>query len=366
MALLAVHAAASGEGWKAGPTAEQALAHARALPEGEPNFAALDARCWTLWGSAETLTVLALSSELIDIAHRCRLHSFVASGHFWRAQARLSLGDGDGFGSDLAALDEAASLTGSGIDRSRHTMLNVLRALMDGRFDEVETLAEVQLAGARFDPDFLYAHFAQIFWLAFERGTLADFAPMLAGIDEALAALPAFLGVRALVLAAGGDLEGAAAVLASPTARGLESATGEVSWPAMIGLISEAVMLTEDMTVAAMLERQAAPFAERLLVVGGAICTGAGARYVGMLASLRGDLAAVERSFTTALRLEAAAGSEPLQARSRYWYAKALLRCGGENEHARATALLGQAYAAAHRVGLVGLEKDIVTALDAI
>ena len=40
-------------------------------------------------------------------------------------------------------------------------------------------------AGSGFDPDFVYAHFAQVFWLAFERGTLGmpREAALLAGAE---------------------------------------------------------------------------------------------------------------------------------------------------------------------------------------
>jgi hypothetical protein len=105
-----------------------------------------------------------------------------------------------------------------------------------------------------------------------------------------------------------------------------------------------------------MLDELLEPYAGLMSVVGtGTVCMAAFDRVRAMMAAVLGDFDRAEPAFVAALERDIAIASPPLEARTRYWYARMLFARGRDDDDLKARAVLDGSAEIAGRLGMTGL-----------
>jgi hypothetical protein len=254
----------------------------------------------------------------------------------------------------LAQLMELAETTGNaGLLAMAHTGGAVL-ALLDGRFADVSTNADRILEAAPDAQNFRFAYLALLRRVAIEGGRLAELLPVLEALntDPELHVMHAELGRVRLDT---GDHAGAAETLDHLISH-WNVWSRDWTWPLTLVETAEVVAGLKATRYAELLVAELEPYTGELVFVGaGVFCSGAFDRYRGMLLSLLGHQDEAVAALAAGLALEESVESPPLTARSRYWFARALLERDEPGDRDRATVELGRSIGTAEQLGMAGL-----------
>lgn len=304
----------------------EALALARRADDHVSLARALFARCVTLQGSHRADERLALADELVTLSEAIGDVFWLANARRMRAPTRLTLGRLAGFAADADALDDYGGKLRSPLLLALAAEWRGLRALLEGRFDEVEALSQEVLRFAGQDTNFRNAYAAQRWCLHYERGELADMLPVVAAAVEHNPGLPGFRALLALTHVELGQLRHARRELDVLATHDFGEIPRDLIWTATLAALAEVAVAVGDDCHVAVLERLLRPFAGQLVVVASGIyCSGAIDRFLGMLAARLGRHDHTDARFAAALALESRVGAIPHLARTRYWWARALL-----------------------------------------
>jgi len=355
LAFLAAHRAFSGEGGTSESLAREVLAMARRVGDGATLGRALMALSWSLWGSERAGEQLALAQELVDLGVASQNPLQELEGRLLRAPCRLALGDVGGFDADADDLARGARRLRWAYGAAHGALWKALRALMDGRFGEVDTLATAMLTHSGRDEDFLSAYGAQVIWAAFEQGRLEEVRPLVIETVQANLFVPVYRAFLAFLHAELGELTEARAIFEALEPAQFKALPRDLTWTAALALLSEVAVRLDSAGAAETLYDLLSPRAGQLLVVQGALCPGAADRYLGMLATTVGRTDDAARHFAAGRALEERAGSAPLLARTDYWNATMLLRRGAPGDTGRARRLVNGARSTANRFGMTNL-----------
>jgi tetratricopeptide (TPR) repeat protein len=279
------------------------------------------------------------------------------------AIGRLQVGDLAGFD---ATLERVARLGDENQDRfllATAAMWRGLRALLDGRFGEVEHHAADMLHWAGDDAGFTVSQASLLASLWWDQGHLDELKSLLIaatmqgnGVDDSVRS------ALALVYVELDEPHEARVQIAEIVGAGITGGTGGLGWSFTLAMLAEVCARLGDTEAVPELTTALAPYTGQLIVVAtGSGCLGAADRYLGMVAAAGGQLAEAERLFEAALALEQSVGSAPLAGRTRVAHAHALLRYGDAGDVRRATELLKTAAETANRLGMVGLVHEIDT-----
>lgn len=340
----------------------EAVEVARRLGDGAALARTLMSRRVAISGSPDLEQRLAVSDELIELAQRSGAHEMELWGRVWRAADHLERADVD---AAYREFDEYAELAG----RLRQPaflwqppLFAAMRALYEGRLDEIEGLMGEGLAiGARaHDPN--AANYIGIlgFMLRREQGRLAEVEQAVEGFVARYPAVPAWRCGLLLLDVEIGREERASKELDKLAADGFAGLPRDINWlPAMAWLALAAGRL-EAADHAATLYALLEPSAERCVVTGHPIfCLGSASHHLGVLARTMGrpDLACahLEVASATNERMRAPA----LLAHTRHQHGIALRERGAPGDDARGAALLALAEAEAERMGLAALASSL-------
>jgi DNA-binding SARP family transcriptional activator len=366
MGALAFHRAVTDrEGAAAEPLARESVELARG---GDDPRVLADVLAWraqtrVLQGSPD---VAAQQADLVELA--------TLPGGMWHqrhgrygwldrmaAVGRLQVGDLAGFD---ATLERVARLGEDKQDRfllATAAMWRGLRALLDGRFDEVEHHAAEMLRWARDDAGFISNHAGLLASLWWDEGKLEELKPLLiAATQQGSGLVDSVRSALALVYIDLDEPDEARAHVAEIVAAGITGGARGLGWSVTLAMLAEVCARLGDTKAIAELATALAPYTGQLIVIGtGSGCLGAADRYLGMLAAAGGQPIQAEARFNAALALEESVGSEPLASRTCVAHARALVRSGDANEVRRTTQLLDRAAHVAARLGMAGLMHEI-------
>ncbi|HKN14590.1 MAG TPA: adenylate/guanylate cyclase domain-containing protein [Candidatus Binatus sp.] len=132
----------TGERQKLMSYAPQAVAMARRI--GDPKLVSysLLGMFYALSGPEHADERLAITTEMQDLAKAADVENLTYSQHFWRGYCLLELGDTAGADEDFEAYGRWAAETNQPFHQSICEMLRAMRALMSGRFEDSERLAQ--------------------------------------------------------------------------------------------------------------------------------------------------------------------------------------------------------------------------------
>ncbi len=307
-------------------------------------------------GTPTAVERLRLAEELEEIGRLGDMNSRISAIQ-QRAGASLEL-------ADLATFDECIDTMLADPMLSRSQLGNwwqTARALLDGRFDEVEELAAGAFSkpeGA--SPNALNSYAGHLLALRREQGRLTELIPVIESAIEENPTLPAYRVALALALLESGDADQAGAILVEVAPDTFAVIPRDQTWPVGSSMLAEVIAAIGTAEHAAALYNELLAFRGTILALIGVLAVGAADRYLGILAMTAGmDHEVAETHFRDAVELEERIGSRPWLARTRYWYGRFLLDAGDVDA---ATPLLEDARHDASDLGMAGL----VTAIDGL
>jgi DNA-binding winged helix-turn-helix (wHTH) protein/tetratricopeptide (TPR) repeat protein len=269
---------------------------------------------------------------------------------------RLACGDRAGFDEQLAALDRETQALRQPQLRWWALVHASAVPVIEGRYDDALALAgEARALGERMGGWSVAGTFAgQAFCVALDRGHPERAEPAMRQLASERPGAAIFACAVALIEAETGRLDEARRSLAPFAAAGFTNVRRDFAWWSNLCYLAEVAHRVGDAASAALLERALAPFAELHAVYGVATLfyTGPVARYLGLLAHTRGDLAAATAQFERAAAQAAALGARPTVARIQADHA-AVRFDAGDAPHARA--LAAAAAEAAESLGMARL-----------
>jgi DNA-binding SARP family transcriptional activator/class 3 adenylate cyclase/tetratricopeptide (TPR) repeat protein len=365
LGMLAYYRAVSeSDGADAERLAGEALALARGGgdPEVLADVLGLRSWVWVLQGSPNVAAQEAVLAELATLLQAGKNWRY--GSHAWvkqtRGVIRLQLGDLAGFDAHLEGLYLRYDEVPDRLLLAVAAMWRGLRALLDGRFGEVEDHIADMLRLSGDNANFAASHAVLLFYLRRDQGRLNELKPAFLAV---VGQKPSLVGLRGALGLLHSDLDepqAAGPLLEEIVSEGVAGNPRGLAWPATLAALAEvcarlgATQHVDELTAA--LE----PYSGQLLVVSwGVACIGAADRYLAMLAATAGQLAEAERRFEGALALEQSVSSAPLAARTRVSHARALLDLGDRDDARRAAQQLDAATHTAQRLAMWGLLRDI-------
>ncbi len=351
LANLANHRARrDGIGVAATPIADEAVELARASDD--PAVLANALRIWVQvrQGAPDAVARLARADEMVAAAARTGDRWELVLALQRRAGTRLELGDRSGYETDVADAERRAARLDTATARYETRFRRVLRALLDGRFDDARRHLSHLADLAVVLPTAMDAWATQTLLLEREVGTLADMVPL---IEDAVARNPSLVGYQAglaMALVDADRAEDARTILDRLRAEDWAAAPRDSSWPSVLALLAEVAVRTGHRDATAGLRAELAPYSGLLLLGYESICLGAADRYLAMLDASDGRSA--EALFNSAAALEQRVDAPALLARTRLWHGIARLEAGDPDG---AAVLLQAASESAGDLGMTGV-----------
>jgi class 3 adenylate cyclase len=361
--------------------AQEALAMAERIGDPRITLLALYSRQWTRMGPDELEAQLDAAGDIVARARTLEDREMEFRGHHFRLNALLQLADIAGADREIAACKRIAEQSRQPYYLWQAETFAAMQALMEGRFEEGEQIAQRALAiGQRGHAEMaVVVYGAHMFFVNWGRGTLGELAEGGEGLAAGYprSAWPAALTV---VYTEAGEREKAARAFGRFARDGFKGIRSDANSLTALCCLAFTCHYLGDKDAAATLYDQLAPYADRCTsILAGSACLGSNHSYLGLLSSTmeRWDEAIVH--FERALEVDAAMGARYFEPRTRLEYAQALVAGGGERQDALhqlergldvARALRMPTYVerlVKMRLELQGLaELDVQTSIDAV
>jgi hypothetical protein len=248
-------------------------------------------------------------------------------------------------------------------------LFDAVRALFEGRFDEIDALiAEgIEIGSRAHDPNAANYFGIHGFMLRWAQGRLAEVEDAVVSYVERYPAVPAWRCGLVLLYAELGRDEDALRELDALAADRFAGLPQDINWLPAVTWLAMSCGLLGDAERAATLYELMEPHAARNVTSGHPIfCLGAVSHYLGVLATTAGRPAAARPWFEDALERNELMGSPPLAAHTRHEYARALIAGGREEDRELAEELLRLAAGAAAELGMASLAERVAATTRAV
>ncbi len=333
-----------------------------ALARGCDNPGALaDALCAGLsarWQTDRLGKRLAAAHEAMLICVRIGDKERLVNAASWRLADLLELGDTDAFSIEYEALKRSGEELQQPFWAYTAASFHPTLALMRGDLVESERAVHaLRRLGERqpgLDAAGVFA--TQMFTLRREQGRLRDLAPV---VQHFVATTPTESTWRpglTLVFAELGLVDAARREFDRLAERDFADVPRDGMWACCIAYLAEVCAFLGDARRAEVLHALLLPYQSRNIVAGTVVaCFGAGARHLGMLATVAGRWEDAERHFEQALAINTRQGARTWIAHTQAAYADLLRLRGGAADFERSASLRDAARDTAQALGLAGL-----------
>ena len=301
---------------------------------------ALHARQFALWGperGPETVYArLPLATEAIEIVQKAGMAAdteMALVGHGWRAMDLLELGDVSAADAGIKEFARIAEELRQPLYLWWRACVLAMRAIMDGRFEEGERLAQEaltvgQAVHTRADLNSpLVAFGGQLFELRWHQGRLAELETVLKGFLEQYPDIPVWRAVLALLHSEAGRREEARDEFEHLAIADFADLPRDVVWLICVALLSEVCAYLGDAARSAMLYDLLLPYAGRPVVAGNPVilCRGSVSRNLGLLAATMRRWDDAQQHFEDALETNTRMRARPWVAHTQRDYARMLI-----------------------------------------
>jgi DNA-binding SARP family transcriptional activator/tetratricopeptide (TPR) repeat protein len=323
---------------------------------------ALNARHVALWGPDHLEERLRFANELVERARISGDRERELQGLNWRVVDLVELADLPGARLAIEAHESLADELRLPAYRWYGPLWRSMLCQLAGKVEEAEELTREGAAIGRLAQDENAAVLVDVQRAAasFHRGAVDD--ELLAIVDGRGGDSPAGAAWRtslAFFYAELGRLEEARAELQRASAAP-ESLPRDANWLFTMSALGVTAGLLADAARAEPLYELLLPYAGRVVCTGRATdIDGASSYSLGLLAAALGRFGEAEEHFEGALRLNEAIGAPPLVARTKLRYAELLERRRSRSDVERAAELREGALAAAQRLGMRGLVRQL-------
>jgi tetratricopeptide (TPR) repeat protein len=324
-------------------------------------LSALRARHSRPWGPEDVDERLKASEQIVAIAEATDDGDLAMEGYVWRIADRMEMGRLSQADEDIAAFSNLANAIGDPIYRRDAAAYAVMRATLEGRWDDARSaLLDVRALADRVgETKETPGGREQRYWMSLEWGS--DEA--VADIEATLKALPvgrAWAAQVALLLARTRRYDEALEWLGTISEHVVSARPFDGEWMQMAACALEAGALVRDPRLATILLPLIQPYADRVVVLaGGLVCLGSTARFAGLAAATCGDWELAERNFDLAVTVNRKLEAYPALAHSQAEWGWALLAQGRRADNKRAESLLVQARDLADELDMRRLAADI-------
>jgi DNA-binding SARP family transcriptional activator/tetratricopeptide (TPR) repeat protein len=316
---------------------------------------ALDGRAAAIVAADTAGELLALGTELCEVAAQGGDRERVSAGHNWRLMAQLLVGDIAGAESDFAAAGEIAAELKQPIYLWQQTTTAIMFALARGHLDEAERLISQRFAlDQRVRDTEINTMRVQRYTLCEFQGTLPDVASEIRALATDHPARPVFRCLLARLDAGVGNLEEAKRALDELAVDEFSALPFDQEWLLATSLLAEICALVADSTAAATLYPLLEPWASFNAVDVAEGMRGSVARDLGILATLLARWDDAERHFEQALAMNERMGLRPWLAHTQRDYGHMLLARDDPADAERAHGLIAAAQSAYRELGMHG------------
>ncbi|HEX7275926.1 MAG TPA: hypothetical protein VF244_00995, partial [Acidimicrobiales bacterium] len=346
-------------GWTEAPWDEDD--HVPASRRTNNRLSALRARHSRPWGPEDADERLQASDQIVAIAEATDDGDLAMEGFAWRIADRMELGRLSQADEDIASFTALANSIGDPLYRRDAVAYAVMRAILEGRFDDARSaLLDVRaLAERAGDPKETQGGRDQRYWMALEWGS--DEA--VADVEASLKALPvgrSWAASVALLLARTRRYDEAQGWLDTISEHILSTRPFDGEWMQMASCALEAGALVRDPRIAAVLLPLIQPYTDRVVVLsGGLMCLGSTARFAGLAAATCGEWELADRNFDTAVGMNQKLEAYPALAHCQAEWGWALLAQAKRSDQKRGESLLVQARDLADELDMRRLAADI-------
>jgi predicted ATPase len=355
MARLAVTASFSDGPERAAVLSAAALVEAERARNAATLASVLGARRYVLLGPDDHAERQLLTARLATLAETLDDPEVRGGAEFWRLLDALERGNGAAVDTHLARYTRLAENTRQPFLVWRSRVLHAMRLLLSGRFADAEEAIEAARAASDEvqTPNAFLVYGAQMLDLRLQQGRVSELQERAEQFAAANASVPAVACGIALVRARLEQRDAAAADLALFVDASDPGLPRDGLWLGAVNALAHVAVLLDDRAAASRLYEWLSPYAGMSIVIGfGDLCHGAVARALGLLAATleRRDEAAAH--FEAALKTNRALGARALVAHVESEYAQMLLSAPGAGGLTHARALLCDAAATYHALGM--------------
>ncbi|MDR3454251.1 MAG: AAA family ATPase [Rhodoferax sp.] len=354
----------SGEEAQAMKVLEQAVAMARRTSDPLTLATTLIATLSARWQHERTSERMANAEEALRLATQTGDRLLMSQAAAWRIFDQFELGDMVGWRANLEAYERDAEELRQPFLQYVGACSRTMHALFEGRFAQVEALAQrtFQIGDRMPGLDAAGVYGVQMFTLRREQGRLHEVAPLVQHFVKVTGHANVWRPGLALIYAELGQLDAARSEFNVLAADGFRRLARDGVWVASLAYLAHVCCTLHDADRAAALYQLLAPYAGRNLLAGTSIaCFGAADLVLGMLSTTRGLDVDAERHFRAALTMNERQGARPALARTRHQYALMLLARHAPGDHDMAASLLESASADAVALGMQSLRAQIET-----
>ena len=318
-----------------------------------------------LMGPEHTGQRLPVATEMLDLAKAANDRGLLPEAHWWRAYCLLESGAVVAADAEIDALVRLAEETNQPFYLSLTLMFRALRALMLGRFEDSERLAQQALTiGQGVQTETAAGVFGlQMFALRREQGRLKEVEPVLQRFVQQHSTAAAWRPGLAVIYSELGRTAEARAEFENLAQHDFADLPRDAVWMGIMTYLADVCTFLEDRARADTLYQILFPFGGRNVVVGtGAACYGALSRYLGALAATLERWEEAARHFEDALAMNARMEALPWLAHTQEQYATMLLARDQSGDRDKAATLLDAALTTARELGMCALEERIISA----
>jgi len=291
----------------------QAVDMARRVDDPATLAAALVSMHWALWGPESAPEQLAIAREIVQLSERVGDVELGLQGRAWRISTLLELGDVTAANAEITAYTRRVKDLRHPRYLSFAAVWRIMRALLEGRFDQAQDLISEGLAAsqARVDEALMQTLGVQAFVLYGETGRLEELEPTITGFVERYTAIPGWRCVLANLHARVGRRAAAQQEFERAAANDFQDLPEDLTWFFVVILLSETCAVLGDAKPAALLYEHLLPYAHRYVVLSAAVCLDSASRYLGLLAGTMGRWEEATRHLKTAIAMNGRIGARP-------------------------------------------------------
>jgi DNA-binding winged helix-turn-helix (wHTH) protein/tetratricopeptide (TPR) repeat protein len=304
---------------------------------------------------------LDIATEMVQLAEESGERELAVQSHVWCLIELLDTGEIDRVDAEIERLQQLADETRQPVASWYVTVSRATKALLEGRFDDAERLAQIGLSfGERLqDPNVHQAYAMQMFLLCWERGQFRVIEAEARKFMDQYPQVGLWRCVLTSLRAELGDEEGARRELARIAANDFEALGHDEGWMLSVALLAELCLRFSDVERAKGLYERLLPLDGHNVRPGMVGWHGPVARFLGLLAEAASRFDVAAGHYESALETSVRMGARPSEARTRFDYARLLVKKDGPDARVRATGLADEALAAAQEIGMESLVSEI-------
>ncbi|HZD00382.1 MAG TPA: BREX system ATP-binding domain-containing protein, partial [Actinomycetes bacterium] len=340
---------------------QQAVAMAARVGDPTARSSALRARWMAVWGPTGLDERSTLAEEILRLARETGDRATELAGRARRTTSSIEAGHIHAAEADIAAHARLAAELRMPFHRWTAATMRAMGALLRGDLGEAEKLADAALSMQPERPNARFALLDQLVVIRWEQGRLGELREAWQGFVEQFPGVGFARGWLSLAEAEQGRDDDAR--------RGLRSLIDDLPrlprdglWLPALALASLLAARLEAADGTASLYPLLLPYADRTVAITmphPVVCLGSASLYLALLAAVASRWDEANSHFQTALRVNDRLGAAAFLARTRYEYARMLIRRGQAADRGKALQLLDRAVATARTLGLAQVAQEI-------